>query len=289
MGKRRGEAAQDAGDVIVAFRDPKLDTSSSLQAACAGDAVVVAVPTPLLAHTTLECIQAGAKRILVEKPCAMTPEELDVVLTHPQAKDVIIVPGYTLRHYPGIVAAHAGRERYGRAHHLRIIYGHGGGARGWRAQPNGGGELLDQAPHCVDLARSFLGDLGVIGASLTRQRLEHGVEDNVFLLLGGEDGVTASIHASYTEWAPRFEMTVVHERGVVTVRGLNKTYGEHRVTFHRERGLDEERVYPNPARPALAAEWKAFCETSPAQARAQMRDARSTLRLLAEARRCKSS
>ncbi len=298
MAKRRAKLLPSVDNLRIF--DPRLcETHSSVEKVCKeSDVVVVSTPTYALHPMTMECIQHGARRILVEKPCGVTSKEIDVMTAVAEKTETIIVPGYTLQHYPGIAAAH---ERvtsgaYGRPLHMRIVYGHGGRSSGWREDRlTGGGELLDQGSHCISLARAFLGiDLNVAAAALTSasprvesKYIDH-AEDNVFLMLKNDKRV-AMIHASWTEWAPTFEMRVVCERGCVTVSGLNKTYGPHLAVFHRERGTDEIREYPDAEEIALRAEWDAFLSATYGQARAKLASAWRTLQLIEEARRCSSS
>jgi predicted dehydrogenase len=73
--------------------------------------------------------------------------------------------------------------------HLRGRYGHGGRPgydREWRAQPerSGGGELIDQGMHLLDLTHWLAGPLPLHSALLRTQFWDTPVEDNAALILG---------------------------------------------------------------------------------------------------------
>jgi predicted dehydrogenase len=195
----------------------------------------------------------------------------------------IVVPGYTLRHYPGIKALQTG-ERYGKLLYMRALYGHGGGASGWRAEPAGGGELLDQCSHLIDLAQLMMdaSSLEVVHAILPRI-ITKDVEDNAWLTLES-DGVFASLHASWTEWRPTFSVVAMYERGRVRLSGLSGAYRDQEISFQNLQEVEERHLYAHTD--VLRDEWEAFKTISRAEATMRMADAQRTLRLIEEARKC---
>lgn len=223
------------------------------------DAVVVATPHKYLAPITIAALQAG-KHVFCEKPMARTVAEADEVLTCHRSHPQVLVVGFTLRHHPAIARA---RElllegAIGEPFYVRGCYGHGGRPgyqQEWRADPElaGGGELLDQGIHLIDLSRWFLGEFrevsgltatffwGMRASTETTSAtgwpspVRRPVEDNAFVLLRTRDGRVASLHASWTQWKNRFSFEVFGRDGFLVVDGLGGSYGLERLTKGRRR------------------------------------------------------
>ena len=128
------------------------------------DIVIVATLHDSLAEITLGSIKAG-KHVLVEKPAARIPKELVTVMAAAEQSNVKVHVGFNHRYHRAFRKA---RELFdsgvlGELMFIRARYGHGGRIgyeKEWRAKPeaSGGGELIDQGPHLIDLSRWFLGD-----------------------------------------------------------------------------------------------------------------------------------
>ncbi len=109
------------------------------------------------------------------------------------------------------------------------------GQSDWRSQRAiaGGGILLDQGIHMVDLLRLFGGEFSQIHSFITNSYWHHDVEDNAYALLRTEDGVVAMLHSSATQWRHRFNLEVTCDRGTVILSGIlsgSKSYGSETLT-----------------------------------------------------------
>ena len=123
---------------------------------------------------------------------------------------------------------------------VRGLYGHGGRIdyhQEWRADPkrSGGGELIDQGPHLIDLARWFLGDITTIQGFADTFYWNMPVDDNAFLLLRTNNGKAAMLHVSCSEWKNTFSFEIYGKLGKLHITGLGGSYGVERLAFYRMR------------------------------------------------------
>ncbi len=100
-----------------------------------------------------------------------------------------------------------------------------------RSRRSGGGELLDQGVHLIDLARWFLGDFVGVAGRVATFFWKMPVEDNAFLHLTTERGQVAWLHASWTEWKIVFSFEIIGATGKLQIDGLGGSYGVERLTY----------------------------------------------------------
>jgi predicted dehydrogenase len=121
---------------------------------------------------------------------------------------------------------------------VRGRYGHGGRLgydKEWRADPAlaGGGELLDQGVHLIDLARWYLGEPVEVRGSAHTFFWKMPVEDNGFLWLRTAQDQVAWLHASCTEWKNLFSFEIMGRDGKLQIDGLGGSYGVERLTYYK--------------------------------------------------------
>jgi predicted dehydrogenase len=203
------------------------------------DAVIVATTNDALVPTTLAAITAG-RHVLVEKPAARTAAELRPVLRAAVERPVVVKVGFNHRFHPAFRLARRlfDSGAVGRLMYIRARYGHGGRPgyeREWRADPrrSGGGELLDQGVHLIDLARWFAGEFTKVSGHVGNYFWPMSVEDNGFLMLQTATGQIAWLHASCTEWKNLFSFEIFGRQGKLQVDGLGGSYGTERLTYYR--------------------------------------------------------
>ena len=237
------------------------------------DVVIVAAVHDQLAGLVEQSLAAGA-HVLVEKPAAISAAQIDRLLVCQRISGRQVKVGFNHRFHPGIARAveevHSGR--HGELMHVRARYGHGGRPgydREWRAQParSGGGELIDQGMHLLDLTNWLAGPLPLHSALLRTQFWDAEVEDNAALLLG-EPGLRtapwAMLHVSWTEWKNLFSLEIYCHTAKIQVDGLVRSYGPQRLriyTMGPELGPPalEEIHYPAEDG-SWTAEWEHFAE-----------------------------
>jgi predicted dehydrogenase len=203
------------------------------------DAVIVATRHDVLAPIALAAVESG-KHVLVEKPAARSLRELLPVREAARRRGVSVKAGYNHRFHPGLKKAKemVDAGTLGPLYYIRARYGHGGRVgyeSEWRCHPaiSGGGELIDQGTHLIDLSRWFLGDLSLDYAAMPTYFWPINVEDNCFLALRGEQGKMAWLHATWTEWKNTFSFEITGRDGKLTIDGLGGSYGNERLTFHK--------------------------------------------------------
>ena len=234
------------------------------------DIVIVATTNDMLAEIAAAAAAAG-KHVLVEKPVARNLAEMDGLIAAAQRGGALVRAGYNHRYHPALRQAHAIflSGALGEPMFVRGRYGHGGRLgyeKEWRADPalSGGGELIDQGVHLIDLARWFLGDFVHVSGFAHTYFWSMPVDDNAFLLLRTADRRTAFLHASCTEWKNLFSMEIYGRVGKLDISGLGGSYGVERLTHYKmlpEMGPPETASWEYPRGDASwALEFAAFLE-----------------------------
>ena len=202
-------------------------------------AVIVATPHHMLSEIAAAAIEAG-RHVLVEKPAARNADELRPLVRQAEVKDVRVRVGFNHRYHRAFRKMHEilNSGELGPLMFLRARYGHGGRAgydREWRADPalSGGGELIDQGVHLIDLARWCLGDFVTVDGHAQTCFWDMPVDDNAFMLLRTASDQTAFLHASCSEWKNTFSWEIYGRRGKLQIDGLGGSYGVERLTWYR--------------------------------------------------------
>ena len=279
----------------LAAAHPGAETTTDWRAAAIApeiDIVIVATTHDMLAPIAAEAAGAG-KHVLIEKPGARRASELDAVAEAARRTGALVRVGFSHRYHRAFQKA---REIFdsGAAGPLLFIrgrYGHGGRPgydREWRADPalSGGGELLDQGVHLIDLARWFLGDFTRVTGRTPSYFWKMPVEDNAFLLLETAAGQVAFLHAGWTEWKNLFSFEICGRDGKLEIAGLGASYGTERVTFYAmkpEMGPPETTAWEFPmADKSWGAEFADFLEDIRLKRQPQpgIADAQAALRIV---------
>jgi predicted dehydrogenase len=234
------------------------------------DIVIVAVTHDALAEITAAAVARG-RHVFVEKPAGRFCAEIEPVLAAAAHADVRVHVGFNHRYHRALRKARELVEAgaIGELMFIRGLYGHGGRVdyeREWRADPklSGGGELIDQGPHLIDLARWFLGEFVEVRGFADTFFWNMPVDDNAFLLLRTADRKTAFLHVSCTEWKNKFSFEIYGKVGKIDITGLGGSYGPERVALYRmlpEMGPPETTIWEYPmADDSWTVEFAAFIE-----------------------------
>jgi predicted dehydrogenase len=232
------------------------------------DVVWVCTPNAITPGMVIAALEAG-KHVFCEKPPGRTVADIqrirDAEAAHPGQK---LAFGFNHRFHAGIQEAHriASGGRMGEILWIRGIYGKAGGAESWRGDKTlaGGGILLDQGIHLLDLCEMFLGDIVEVKSMVANTGGNDGMEDNAFALLRDGRGRIAQIHSSSTQWKHRFSFEIYLSGGYLSVNGIltsTRSYGDETLTVARRSALPgpptEETIYFDED-PSWAAEIDAF-------------------------------
>jgi predicted dehydrogenase len=222
------------------------------------DIVFVCSPNRYSPDICIYALERGG-HVFCEKPPGRNRADIKRIMeaerSHPRLK---VMFGFNHRHHPAILEAKAivDAGRMGRIMWLRGLYGKSGGTgrdfeKSWRNDPaiSGGGILLDQGIHMLDLFRFFCGDFQEIEGMLSTAYWDIPVEDNAFVVLRNSQGQIAQLHSSATLWKHTFRLEIGLEEGYLIAQGLlSKTgsYGRETLIIGRRPTEDEEVAFGNP-------------------------------------------
>jgi len=219
------------------------------------DAVIVSTINSALAEVTATAIRAG-KHVLVEKPAGISVKQIDELIALAKKHRVCVRVGFNHRYHPAFIKA---REIFeygvmGELMFVRARYGHGGRVgynREWRANPklSGGGELIDQGIHLIDLAGWFLGEFKKIDGHAATYFWNMPVDDNAFLSLRTAKNQTAWLHVSCTEWKNLFSFEIYGRNAKLHIEGLGGSYGVEKLYHYQmkpEMGPPDTKPYEFP-------------------------------------------
>ena len=223
------------------------------------DVVVVCTPNFAIRDLVVAALDAG-QHVFAEKPPGRTLEELDdMIAAEKRNPHLRLMFGFNHRHHESMVTAKRMIDsgEYGDLLWMRGRYGKSvdeGFFSTWRADKElaGGGILLDQGIHMLDLFLYLAGDLNIVQAQVSNLYWGLEIEDNVFAIYGNDRGQSASLHSTMTQWRHIFSLEVFLSRGYIVLNGLktsSNTYGDEELTVAKNRSVppsaswsDEERI-----------------------------------------------
>lgn len=191
------------------------------------DAVFICAYNKVLADFTTKALKRGL-HVFCEKPPAMSIEELDKVVDAWEGSDLILKYGFNHRYHYSIMECKKiiDSGKMGKLLWMRGVYGKAGSIdydKNWRnyRKYSGGGILIDQGIHMVDLIRFFSNtEFTNIKSFIKTVYWDIEVEDNAFVLMQSNDNITASIHSSATHWKHKFLLEMYFEEGYINLDGI---------------------------------------------------------------------
>ena len=172
------------------------------------------------------------RHILAEKPLGRNVVEARKIVNQAKKTGIILKTGFNHRFHPAVWKAKelVDSNKIGTIFNIRARYGHGGRPgmeNEWRSSKDlcGGGELLDQGVHIIDLIRWFGGEVNEVYGNVETKFWPLKVEDNAFAILKTQNNVTASFHVSWTNWKNIFSFEIFGTEGYLRIEGLGGSYG----------------------------------------------------------------
>ena len=205
------------------------------------DVLFVCLSNDMASEVTIAGLKKGL-HVFCEKPPGRNVQEIENVVEverlHQSQK---LMYGFNHRYHDSIVDALTiiKSGKYGKIINMRGVYGKGKlitfNQPTWRTKRDiaGGGVLLDQGIHMIDLFRLFAGDFSEVHSFISNEFWGHDVEDNAYAIMRSPSGVVAMINSSATQWRHRFNLNINLEKGSLILGGLltgTKSYGAETLT-----------------------------------------------------------
>lgn len=189
------------------------------------DAVVIATPHYFHPSIAIDAFERGI-HVLTEKPIGVTVGSADAMIAAAKTSGLTFGIMYQMRGEPQNLLARAIIEsgQIGEIYRTNLTMGwyrsqayYDSG--GWRATwaGEGGGVLINQSPHCLDLF-SWLGGLpSSITARTNTRRHDIEVEDEAVALLEYPNGATGYIYASTNEVPQSQRIEICGDKGKIVL------------------------------------------------------------------------
>lgn len=215
-------------------------------------AVFICVTNNILAKIATFAIK-NKKHILVEKPGGITIGQLQDTYRAFKKNPVVVMYGYNHRFHPAIQKAKqiVDSLQFGPILFIRAKYGHGGRVgyeKEWRFRKkiSGGGELIDQGSHLIDLVNFFCGEMDQAEGFVTNLFWKTKLEDAAFFQLRNKLGQIADLSATCVEWKNIFSFEIMLQKAKIQIDGLGRSYGKETLTLYKmrpEMGPPDERIF----------------------------------------------
>lgn len=212
------------------------------------------LPNYLASQVTIDFLKKGV-HVFCEKPPGRNPNDIKkVILQEKKNKKVKLKYGFNHRYHESIKLAKKiiFQKTYGDVVNIRAIYGKSKivtfKKSDWRAKRKfaGGGILLDQGIHLLDLLYYFVGKFEKYKSFISNRYWKYDVEDNAFGLMKNNKGVIASIHSTATQWQHKFSMEISLSQATLLLHGIlsgSKSYGKETITIISKKNKIRKKIF----------------------------------------------
>ncbi len=203
------------------------------------DVLFVSLPNYLAAEATVAGLERGL-HVFCEKPPGRTVQDIqDVIAAEKKQPHLKLKYGFNHRYHESVKEAKKVIEsgKYGEIINLRGIYGKSSIIpfdKGWRAERQyaGGGILLDQGIHMLDMICYFAGDFEEVKSFISNDYWHHDVEDNAYAIMRSRNGCVAMLHSTATQWQHKFRFEITLRDALLELSGIlsgTKSYGDEQL------------------------------------------------------------
>ena len=203
------------------------------------DAIFISLPNKIAAEATIFSLKKKVN-VFCEKPPAKSYKDfLKIYNVYKNQKNLKIKSGFNHRYHDSIIIAKNAiqKKEYGKLINIRGLYGKSkiiNFTGQWRSIKSvaGGGILLDQGIHLLDILIFFCGDFLDVKSFISNKFWSYKVEDNAYSLIKFRNNVIAMIHSTATQWQHKFRVEIIMEKGQINLNGIlsgSKSYGEEKI------------------------------------------------------------
>jgi predicted dehydrogenase len=205
------------------------------------DVLIVCLTNEIAPEVTIAGLQKGL-HVFCEKPPGRDVEDVRKVIgVEKRYSNQKLMYGFNHRYHESVVEALRiiRSNQLGEVINMRGVYGKAQlitfNQPDWRTKREiaGGGVLLDQGIHMVDLMRLFAGEFTEVHSFIENSHWNYDVEDNAYALMRTESGKVAMLNSSATQWRHRFHLDINLEKGSLILGGIlsgSKSYGAETLT-----------------------------------------------------------
>ncbi|MBN8473949.1 Gfo/Idh/MocA family oxidoreductase [Sulfuritalea sp.] len=241
------------------------------------DALIVCLTNDIAADVTIAGLESGL-HVFCEKPPGRSVEDIVRVIAHERRHPSLkLMYGFNHRYHESVQESLAIMRsgELGKVINMRGVYGKAKlitfNQPDWRTKREiaGGGVLLDQGIHMVDLMRLLGGDFTEVHSFISNSHWGYDVEDNAYALMRTAEGVVGMLNSSATQWRHRFHLDINLDRGSLILGGIlsgTKSYGAETLTVVRadpdnDRGDPKEVITRYNRDPSWDEEMRAFADS----------------------------
>ena len=206
------------------------------------DVLLVCMPNQIAPEVTIAGLKKGLHTFCEKPPGRNVKDIVSVIKVEEENPDLKLMYGFNHRYHDSVQEAlkiiRSGE--LGKIINMRGVYGKSQlitfNQPDWRTNRSiaGGGVLLDQGIHMVDLMRLFAGDFTDVHSFISNNHWGYDVEDNAYSIMKTKTGIVGMLHSSATQWRHRFNLDINLEKGSIILGGIlsgTKSYGAETLTI----------------------------------------------------------